>query len=154
MSFCTSTSSGPAGQICMLAGHATTKLDPCLSVRIVNFSKKRLSVQSQNLKKMTFSTRDCQSRHVILYVDFLRTCRTNLHACGSRDDQTRPLSERSKCKFLKKNEFRRIVRISKMTFFCPRMSIATCHSVRRLPPVLPDKFSCLSVPRQPNSTPV
>ena len=112
MSFCTSTSSGPAGQIFMLAGHATTKLDPCLSVRIVNFSKKmNFGTHCQNLKKKTFSTRDCQSRHVILYVNFLRTCRTNFHACRSRDDQTRPLSERANCQFLKKNEFRRIVRI-------------------------------------------
>ena len=119
MSFCTSTSSRPAGQIFMLAVHATTKHDPCLSVRIVNFSKKLLSVQSQNLKKKTFSTRDCQSRHVILYVNFLQTCRTNFHACGSRDDQTRPLSERANCQFLKKNEFRRIVRISKKRPFLP-----------------------------------
>ena len=217
MSFCTSTSSRPAGQIFILAVHATTKHDPCLSVRIVNFSKKLLSVQSQNLKKKTFSTRDCQSRHVILYVNFLRTCRTNFHACGSRDDQTRPLSERANCQFLKKNEFRRIVRISKkrpflpgtvnhdMSFctstssgpagqifmlaghattkfdpclsvrivnfskkmnfdalsesqkkdlFYPGLSITTCHSVRQLPPDLPDKFSCLQVTRRPNSTPV
>ena len=217
MSFCRSTSSGPAGQIFMLAGHATTKLDPCLSVRIVNFSKKKtfgaksesqkkdlfypglsittchsvrqlppdlpdkfsclqvtrrpnstpvwacelsisqkkwISVQSQNLKKKTFSTRDCQSQHVILYVNFLRTCRTNFHACRSRDDQTRPLFERANCQFLKKNEFRRIVRISKKDLFYPGLSITTCHSVRQLPPDLPDKFSCLQVTRRPNSTPV
>ena len=105
-------------------------------------------------KKKTFSTRDCQSRSAILYVNFLRTCRTNLHACGSRDDQTRPLFERANCQFLKKNEFRRIVRISKNDLFYPGLSITTCHSVRQLPPGLPEKFACLRVTRRPNSTPV
>ena len=154
MSFCTTTSSGPAGQIFMSVGRATTKLDPCLSVGNVNFSKKMNFDALSESQKWPFFARECQSRHVILYDDFLRAYRTNFHVCGSRDNQTRPLSERRKWKFLKKKEFRRIVRISKMTFFCPRMSIATCHSVRRLPPDLPDKFSCLWVARQPDSTPV
>ena len=70
-------------------------------------------------QKMTFSTRDCQSRHVILYVNFLRTCRTNFHACRLRDDQTRPLFERANCQFLKKKDFRCKVRISKKRPFLP-----------------------------------
>ena len=118
------------------------------------FLKKMTFGAKSESQKMTFSTRDCQSRHVILYVDFLRTCRTNLHACGSRDDQTRPLFERENCQFLKKKTFGAKSESQKNDLFYPRLSITTCHSVRRLPPDLPDKFACLRVTRRPNSTPV
>ena len=77
MSFCTSTSSGPAGQIFMLAGHATTKLDPCLSVRIVNFSK-----------KMTFRVRIGKKGHfeqiffIINFLEFKSVIMQNLMTFG------------------------------------------------------------------------
>ena len=146
MSFCTSTSSGPRSR--------DDQTRPLFERANCQFLKKMNFDALSESQKMTFSTRDCQSRHVILYVNFLRTCRKNLHACGSRDDQTRPLFERANCQFLKKKEFRRIVRISKNDLFYPGLSITTCHSVRQLPPDLPDKFSRLPVTRRPNSTPV
>ena len=145
-------------QTCRTNFHACRSRDdqtrPLFERANCQFLKKMNFDALSESQKMTFSTRDCQSRHAILYVNFLRTCRTNFHACRSRDDQTRPLFERANCQFLKKKDFRCKVRISKKDLFYPGLSITTCHSVRQLPPDLPDKFSCLPVTRRPNSTPV
>ena len=103
---------------------------------------------------MTFSPRNCQSRHSILYVNWVRACRTNFHGYWSRDDQTRPLFERTNCQFLKIITFCPKSESQKNDLFSPKLSIATFHLVRELGPGLPDKFSWLRVTRRPNSTPV
>ena len=103
---------------------------------------------------MTFSPRNCQSRHSILYVNWVRACRTNFHGCWSRDDQTRPLFERTNCQFLKIITFCPKSESHKNYLFSPKLSIATFHLVRELGPGLPDKFAWLRVTRRPNSTPV
>ena len=100
---------------------------------------------------MTFSPRNCQSRHSILYVNWVRACRTNLHGCGSRDDQTRPLFERTNCQFLKIITFCPKSESQKNDLFSPKLSIAIFHLVRELGPGLPDKFAWLRVTRRPNS---
>ena len=115
----------------------------------------RISIKKcQNLKKMTFSPRNCQSRHSILYVNWVRACRTNLHGCGSRDDQTRPLFERTNCQFLKIITYCPKSESHKNDLFSPKLSIATFHLVRELGPGLSDKLAWLRVTRRPNSTPV